>query len=284
MGKFAQLIVDCLVSCRFFQLLYVVGLTTAGGVGLFYALEKTVSASGFLAVPIPHLPWFHSGLFHGYDSASLRRGYQVYKQVCCACHSMKQLRYRHFIDVFLTADEAKDEAAEIRVQDGPNDQGQMFMRPGTVNDYLPSPYPNEVVGRNANHGLYPPDLSLITLARHRGEDYIFMLLTGYTEAPAGIHLESDQHYNPYFPSGGAIGMAPALFDEMIEYSDGTPASVSQMAKDVCSFLKFCSEPELNDRKRYAIKVSFLRIVFSELLLYSRAFVSICLSVQFWSSI
>lgn len=138
------------------------------------------------------------------------------------------------------------------VKDGPNEAGEYFMRPGKLSDYFPSPYPNEEAARAANNGAYPPDLSWITSARHGGEDYIFALLTGYHEPPAGINLREGQYYNPYFP-GGAIGMAQALYNEAMEYSDGTPATASQLAKDVSTFLKWASEPEWDDRKRIFIK-------------------------------
>lgn len=138
------------------------------------------------------------------------------------------------------------------VKDGPNEAGEYFMRPGKLSDYFPSPYPNEEAALAANNGAYPPDLSWIVSARHGGEDYIFALLTGYHEPPAGISLREGQYYNPYFP-GGAIGMAQALYNEAMEYSDGTPATASQLAKDVATFLKWASEPEWDDRKRIFIK-------------------------------
>lgn len=140
------------------------------------------------------------------------------------------------------------------VKDGPNEAGEYFMRPGKLSDYFPSPYPNEEAARSANNGAYPPDLSWITSARHGGEDYIFALLTGYHEPPAGVVLREGQYYNPYFP-GGAIGMAQALYNEAMEYSDGTPATASQLAKDVSTFLKWASEPEWDDRKRIFIKAT-----------------------------
>lgn len=101
----------------------------------------------------------------------------------------------------------------IQIRDGPNDQGEYFDRPGKLSDYFPDPYPNEQASRVANNGAYPPDLSLIVYARHGREDYIFSLLTGYTEAPAGVTLQEGQHYNPYFP-GGAIGMAQSIYNEV----------------------------------------------------------------------
>lgn len=224
----------------------------AGGAGaLVFALDQSVKASGTEVHP-PHNPWSHSGIISSLDHSSVRRGYEVYKQVCAACHSMKYIAYRNLIGVSHTEAEAKAEAEESMVKDGPNEQGEYFMRPGKLSDYFPSPYPNEEAARAANNGAYPPDLSYISSARHGGEDYIFALLTGYVDAPAGVVLREGQYFNPYFP-GGAISMAQALYNEAIEYSDGTPPTASQLAKDVACFLKWASEPEHDDRKRMVIK-------------------------------
>lgn len=231
----------------------VAGLTVGGAGALLYALESSISASG-TEVHSPENPWSHSGVISSLDHASIRRGYEVYKQVCAACHSMKYIAYRNLIGVSHTEAEAKAEAEEAQVKDGPNDVGEYFMRPGKLSDYFPSPYPNEEAARAANNGAYPPDLSWIVSARKGGEDYIFALLTGYHEPPAGIVLREGQYYNPYFP-GGAIGMAQALYNEAMEYSDGTPATASQLAKDVSTFLKWASEPEWDDRKRILIKAA-----------------------------
>ncbi|CAH0398878.1 unnamed protein product [Chilo suppressalis] len=223
-----------------------------GGVGaLLFALEQSVQASGSEAHP-PHQPWSHDGWFQSLDHASVRRGYEVYKQVCRACHSLQYIAFRNLVNVTHTEAEAKAEAAEVMIKDGPDEEGNYFERPGKLSDYFPSPYPNENAARAANNGAYPPDLSLIVSGRKGGEDYIFSLLTGYMEAPAGIVLRDGQHYNPYFP-GGAISMAQSLFDEAAEYSDGTPPTASQLAKDVATFLRWCSEPELDDRRLMTIK-------------------------------
>ncbi|KAF7282729.1 cytochrome c1 [Rhynchophorus ferrugineus] len=224
----------------------------AGGAGaLIVALDRSVRASDLELHP-PKNPWSHNGWFKSLDHASVRRGYEVYKQVCAACHSMRFIAYRNLVGVTHTEEEAKAEAEEQMVTDGPDDQGNMFQRPGKLSDYFPNPYPNEEAARAANNGAFPPDLSYIVSARHGGEDYIFSLLTGYYDAPAGVILREGQYYNPYFP-GGAISMAQALYNEVIEYSDGTPATASQLAKDVSTFLKWTAEPEHDDRKRMTIK-------------------------------
>ncbi|GFU32094.1 cytochrome c1, heme protein, mitochondrial [Nephila pilipes] len=230
------------------------GLALAGTAGLAVAINETITISaGELVVHPPKHPWSHNGMISSLDHASIRRGYEVYKQVCAACHSMRFLRYRELVNVSHTEEEAKAEAEEVMVLDGPDEEGEMFKRPGKLFDSFPSPYMNEEQARAANNGAYPPDLSLITSARHGGEDYVFALLTGYCDPPAGVEIAEGQYYNPYFP-GGAIGMAQALYNEIIEYSDGTPATLSQLAKDVSTFLKWAAEPEHDARKRMFIKV------------------------------
>ena len=143
------------------------------------------------------------------------------------------------------------------VIDGPDETGEMFERPAKPSDYFRNPYRNEEEARMSNAGALPPDLSLMAKARHGGEDYIFALLTGYIEPPAGVTLRQGLYYNPYFP-GGAIAMSKQLEDGAVEYEDGTPATASQMAKDVSVFLAWAAEPEHDDRKRMGVKwVSFL---------------------------
>lgn len=200
----------------------------------------------------PKYNWDHKGPFSSYDHAAIRRGHQVYTQICAACHSLERIAYRNLVGVCFTEEEVKNMAAEIDVQDGPDENGEMFDRPGKLSDYLPSPYENEEQGRMANAGAYPPDLSLMVKARHGGEDYLFALLTGYHDAPEGVNLRPGLYYNPYFP-GGAIGMPKQLEDGGVEYEDGTPATASQMAKDVTVFLAWAAEPEADERKLMGLK-------------------------------
>ncbi|EDW50570.1 cytochrome c1, heme protein, mitochondrial [Drosophila sechellia] len=234
------------------KLIGALGAITGGVGALIYALEQSVQASGG-EVHSPAQLWNHKGLFDALDHQSVRRGYEVYKQVCSACHSMQYIAYRNLVGVTHTEAEAKAEAEQITVKDGPDDTGNYYTRPGKLSDYFPSPYPNEEAARAANNGAYPPDLSYIVSARKGGEDYIFSLLTGYHDAPAGVVLREGQYFNPYFP-GGAISMAQVLYNEVIEYEDGTPPTQSQLAKDVATFLKWTSEPEHDDRKQLLIKV------------------------------
>lgn len=232
-------------------LLTALGVTSGAGLTTALLLDSEVKAD--LMLHAPKLPWSHSGMLDSLDHQSIRRGYQVYKQVCSACHSMRFLAYRHMVDVCLTEAEAKAEAEEVMVTDGPNEEGNMYQRPGKLSDNFPLAFANDAAASAANNGAIPPDLSYIALARHGNEDYVFHLLNGYCDAPAGVELGEGQHFNPYFP-GGAIGMAPPLYNEIIEYDDGTPATQSQLCKDVCTFLVWAASPEHDERKKLGVKV------------------------------
>jgi len=199
-----------------------------------------------------HLPWEHTGLMASYDCGALRRGFQVYRQVCATCHSIEQIHYRELVGVTHTTEELVEMASEVDVVDGPNDEGEMFERPAVLSDPLPRPYQNEEQARAANGGAKPPDLSLMVKARHAGQDYLFSLLTGYCDAPAGKPMMPGLYYNPYFP-GGAIAMPPPLSDGGVDYEDGTPATITQQAKDVVQFLNWCAEPEADERKKNAMQ-------------------------------
>ncbi|XP_054166354.1 cytochrome c1, heme protein, mitochondrial-like [Oppia nitens] len=228
------------------------GVLGGASIGLYYVLNESVKASDLELHP-PSYPWPHNGFIKSLDHSAIRRGYEVYKQVCAACHGMKFVAYRELVGVSHTEAEAKAEAAEIQVLDGPGDDGKMFLREGKLFDHFPNPYANEETARLANNGALPPDLSLIVLARHGNEDYIFSLLTGYCDAPAGVQMSDGMHFNPYFASGGGqTAMAQALYNEAIEYSDGTPATQSQMAKDVVTFLSWAAQPEHDQRKKMSI--------------------------------
>jgi ubiquinol-cytochrome c reductase cytochrome c1 subunit len=147
---------------------------------------------------------------------SLRRGFQVYREVCSACHSLNRIAWRNLVGVTHTVDEAKAMAEELEYDDEePDDDGNLVKRPGKLSDYLPNPYPNENAARAANAGALPPDLSLMVKARHGGADYVFSLITGYPEEPPpGVHVMEGLNYNPYFP-GGAIAMARVIYDGLL---------------------------------------------------------------------
>ncbi len=145
--------------------------------------------------PLKQMPWPSDGPFGKFDRRAAQRGFQVYKEVCSVCHSMHQLSYRNLKDLGFSEDEVKAIAASVTVQDGPNDQGEMFDRPGVPSDKFASPYPNEQAARAANNGGMPVDLSLIIKARHDGSNYVHSLLTGYENPPAGFVLTSGLNYN-----------------------------------------------------------------------------------------
>lgn len=231
-----------------------VGLVVGTAVGVAAATlvgqQSRCSDEGLHA---PSYPWSHKPGWKSYDVASLRRGHQVYKEVCAACHSLNFIAWRNLVETLYTEEEVVAMAAEAEVEDGPNEDGEMFTRPGKPTDYLPRPYPNEEAARAANAGAFPPDLTEMVKAREQGPDYIFALLTGYRAPPAGVNVREGLYYNPYFP-GGAIGMPPPLNDGMIEFEDGTEASVSQMAKDVTAFLCWTARPEQDERRVMGFKV------------------------------
>lgn len=231
---------------------------TAAGAGMF-AYGEMAGASGG-AAQAPSLMWPHTRCLDTFDYSAVRRGFQVYKQVCSACHSMEFLNFRHLINITHTVEEVKEMAAEYEIQnDDPNEEGDMFMRKRNEQDLFPAPYENEIQARLGNNGALPPDLSLIRNARthemdfHYGEDYIFHLLTGYQDPPAGVEVAEGMNYNPYF-KGGAIGMGAPLYNDIIQYEDGTPATTSQLAADVCQFLTWSSMKHNDELRNMMFKV------------------------------
>ncbi|KAJ5484402.1 Cytochrome c1 transmembrane anchor C-terminal, partial [Penicillium expansum] len=198
-------------------------------------------------------PWVHERFNKTFDHAALRRGFQVYREVCASCHSLTRVPWRSMVGTMHTVDEMKAFAEENEYDTEPNNEGNIEKRPGKLSDYIPAPYPNEEAARAANGGALPPDLSLITKGRHGGCNYIFNLLTGYPdEPPAGAAVAEGMNFNPYFPGTG-IAMGRVLFDGVVEYEDGTPATTSQMAKDVVEFLNWSAEPEMDERKKMGVK-------------------------------
>jgi len=202
----------------------------------------------------PHWHWPQAGWFGSYDHASLRRGYDVYRQVCSQCHSLNGLAFRQLVGVTHTEQQAKELASTIQVKDGFDENGDDTKRPGTLLDYMPNPYKNEAQARGANGGALPPDLTRITETDHHGKDYIMSLLTGYNDVPAGVKQQDGKHWNTYF-DGGWISMPPPLLvDEQVEYEDGTPATKSQMAKDVTHFLTWVNYKGHDDNKAFGLFV------------------------------
>jgi ubiquinol-cytochrome c reductase cytochrome c1 subunit len=233
--------------------------TLALGLGL----ASAVAAAGQPAMK--SIDWSFNGVLGTFDRAAQQRGYQVYSQVCTACHSMSLMYYRDLSGIGLGEGAIKEIAAGVEVTDGPNDEGAMYQRPGRPSDHFKAPFPNENAARAANNGAYPPDLSLIIKARDGGADYVYSLLTGFTDPPpADVKLMPGMNYNAAFP-GHQIAMAPPLADGSVEYADGTQATVDQMARDVTTFLAWASEPELEVRKRLGIKVILFLIVMTGML-------------------
>ncbi len=208
--------------------------------------------------------WTFKGLFGKYDRAALQRGYQVYTEVCAACHSMQYLSYRNLAEPGgpeFTEEEAKIIAASFEVLDGPNSDGEMFMRPAKLSDKFVMPYDNVEASKAANGGAYPPDMSVLAKARKGGADYIYSLLLGYEEPPTNIKLDDGVYYNKYM-YGNKIKMSAPLSDGLLEYSDGTEATEQQMAKDITTFLMWSAEPHLETRHKTGFRVIVYLIILS----------------------
>ena len=206
--------------------------------------------------------WSFEGIFGTFDRASLQRGYQVYQDVCAGCHSVQHLSYRNLSEKggpeFLP-EEAKAIAAQFEVTDGPNEDGEMFTRPGRLSDKFVKPFPNVKAAAAANGGAYPPDMSVLAKARKGGADYIYSLLMGYEEAPAGYELDDGVYYNKYMP-GNKIKMAEPISDGIVEYADGAETSKAQIARDVTAFLVWAADPHLEARHKMGFKVFFYLII------------------------
>ncbi len=214
---------------------------------------------------VPDQDWQHEGVFGTFDRGELQRGFQVFQEVCSACHSLQYIAFRNLVEIGFTEDEAKAIAAEYEVEDGPDDEGEMFDRPARLSDYWPSPFANENEARASNGGALPPDLSLIIKAREGGADYIYALMTGYEEeAPEDMELADGMSFNHFFP-GQQIAMIEPLYDEAVEYVDGTPMTLEQHARDVTVFLSWTAEPELEERKETGLKVLIFVFVLTAVL-------------------
>jgi cytochrome c1 len=234
----------------------------------------------------PRQKWSFSGPFGHYDKGQLQRGFKVYKEVCAVCHGMKYVAFRNLEALGYSEGQVKAIASEYKIPDGPNDQGEMFERAGRPADYFPAPWPNENAARARYNGV-PPDFSVLAKARgyergfpwfifdmftqfqEQGVDYIHALMIGYKDKPPeGVTLPSGSFYNEYFP-GHALAMPPPLTDKRVDYTDGTPTTVDQYAKDVAAFMMWAAEPSLETRKRVGFQVMVFLIVFAGLLYFTK---------------
>ena len=214
--------------------------------------------------------WTFKSFFGKFDRASLQRGYQVYAEVCASCHSMKYLSYRNLYEKGgpeFSEEQAKAIAANFEVTDGPNADGEMFTRPAKLSDKFVMPYSNDEEAKSANGGAYPPDMSVLVKARKGGADYIYSLLVGYEDPPAGMTLDDGVYYNKYM-YGNKIKMPSPLSEGSVEYSDGTAATVEQMSKDVTAFLMWSAEPHLEARHKTGFRVIVYLILLSILVYFS----------------
>lgn len=241
----------------------------AAAVALVVAAMGLLPAGKALASSEIHLPeqeWSFNGPFGTYDRTHLQRGFQVYKEVCSACHSMRLLSYRHLTQIGFSEAQVKAIASQYTVTDGPNDEGEMYERPAEPKDRFKSPFANEKAARAANNGALPPDMSLLAKARHGGADYIDAILNGFEAAPEGMKMAPGMNYNKYFP-GHQIAMANPLPNKgLVTYTNADGSSYepepAEMARDVAQFLMWAAEPQLEERKRNGVKVILFLIVFS----------------------
>ena len=257
-------------------------------------LGLSAPATAAESVAPPQQNWTFSGPFGKFDRGQLQRGFKVYREVCASCHGLSYIAFRNLSEPggpeFSEAQIAAL-AAEYKVQDGPNDAGDMFERPARPADRFPSPFPNENAAAAVNGGKAPPDLSLMAKARtyergfpwfvldvfrqyaENGPDYLVALLTGYEEQPPqGFQVPEGGHYNHFFP-GNVIAMPKPLSDGQVEYPKGedgqpvAPETVDQYSRDVTAFLAWAAEPHMEARKRIGFQAMLFMIAFAALLYF-----------------
>ena len=226
----------------------------------FLGMSGAASAAGGGNVTLLKIDWSFAGIFGHYDKASMQRGFQVYLEVCAGCHSMDYMAFRTLADLGYNEAEIKAIAAEYEVEDGPNEDGEMFTRPARPADRMPSPYRNDNEARANNNGALPPDLSLIAKARAHGPDYLYSLLVGYDDAPASLDVPEGMYYNNAY-SGNLIAMPQPIYGDDVEYADGTSTSTEALSADVTHFLMWAAEPKLEVRKRIGVAAVFFLSIF-----------------------
>ena len=214
--------------------------------------------------------WSFKGITGKFDRAALQRGYQVYTEVCASCHSMRLLSYRNLGEEGgpeFSVEQVKAIAANFEIEDGPNEEGEMFMRPGRPSDKFVSPYKNIQAAKAANGGAYPPDMSVLVKSRKGGADYIYSILMGYEDPPSDFKLDEGVYYNKYM-EGKKIKMSNPLSEGVVTYADGTKATEAQMAKDITTFLTWSAEPHLEARHKTGVRVIIFLIVLTVLVYLS----------------
>lgn len=248
--------------------------------------EEHKAEAGTPHFPLKHpepMYWSFSGPFGHYDKGQLQRGLKIYSEVCSACHSMRLVSFRTLSDLGYSPAQVKAFAANYKVKDGPNEEGEMYERTATPSDYFPSPYPNKEAAAAANGGAAPPDMSLLAKARgvtrgfpqfifdmftqyqEGGPDYIHALLTGYADPPADVKVPEGGHYNPYFANGISVAMPKPLNEGQVTYDDGSPQTLDQYSRDVSAFLMWAAEPHLEERKRTGFMVMIFLLIFTGLI-------------------
>ena len=243
--------------------------------GMALALATPAFAAPGDPLPPKDEHWTFEGPFGHYDRGEMQRGFQVYKEVCSACHPLSHVAFHNLDeDGGLGFNEAqmKAIAASYKVPAGPNDKGETLddkgnplTRSGTPADYFPPPFANENAARAANGGALPPDLSMIVSAREGGSQYVYSIVSGFHQTPpAGFKVLDGKYYNPYF-AGWNISMPPPLAANQVTYADGTKATVEQEAHDVVTFLTWASDPKMEDRKRMGFEVLAFLVLLSGLL-------------------
>ena len=220
--------------------------------------------------PLLKQDWSFKSFFGTFDRASLQRGYQVYTEVCASCHSLKYVSYRNLAEKGgpeFSIDQAKAIASNFEVTDGPNNDGEMFTRPAKLSDKFVMPYANDQEAKLSNGGAYPPDMSVLVKARAGGADYIYSVILGYEDPPEGMKLDDGVYYNKYM-YGNKIKMPPQLYDDLVTYADGTPATPEQMAKDITTFLAWTAEPKLEERHKFGFRAIIYLVILTILVYFS----------------
>ncbi len=210
--------------------------------------------------PLMEQKWTFDGALGKFDRLQLQRGLQIYREVCASCHSLKYIAFRHLEALGYNEEQLKALALEYEYPDI-DDEGSDITRKGTPADHFPNPYPNEKFARASNNGQLPPDLSLMTKAREGGPNYLYSLLLGYEDAPAGVTVGDGMHYNKYF-SGGQIGMAKQINEDAVTFADGTKATEPQMAQDITAFLTWTAEPKMEIRRSTGFRVMIYMFIFT----------------------